>query len=480
MAINLLDLIKGQVGQEIISKIAGSLGETESNTTKVLDSAIPTLISGLMNQSSTSNGASTVFNLLGEQKNDGKIFSNILSLISNDKSTLLSTGTKLVSRIFGDKTNGIIDLLASFTGVKKETSSSIMAMAAPLVLDAIGQQKDKLDLDTNGITSLLMNQKDYIKNYLPVGINSALGISSLDAVVETAKDNISKTVSNTVSHTTSTVKNIARDTRQTVNNTYENTTENSGGIMRWLLPLLLLLLLLGLLAMLVNKCNKGNGGTTGGQVTDTTATHSNSHGHKHTAGDGHNHGTDSATHANTNNNAATNVPVTLPKATVDTVTGAVTYDLGTIMTKKLPNGTEIKYPTNGSEAALINFIEKGNIDTVDKSKGWINLYDVQFVKGTEYRKGAAEQIANIVNVLKAYPNVQIKLGGYTDNTGAIEANNKISQQRADKVKAEMDKSGVSKQITKAEGYGPQHPVADNNTAEGRAQNRRVSIRVVGK
>jgi outer membrane protein OmpA-like peptidoglycan-associated protein len=70
------------------------------------------------------------------------------------------------------------------------------------------------------------------------------------------------------------------------------------------------------------------------------------------------------------------------------------------------------------------------------------------------------------------------MGGYTDATGSDEINRKISQKRAEKVAEDLNKLGVGSQVSESEGYGPEFPIADNNTPEGRAQNRRVSCRIV--
>ncbi len=83
-------------------------------------------------------------------------------------------------------------------------------------------------------------------------------------------------------------------------------------------------------------------------------------------------------------------------------------------------------------------------------------------------------------ILKAYPKVKIKLGGYTDNTGDAAANLQLSDQRAKNVMAELEKLGVDPSRLEAEGYGDEHPVADNNTEEGRQLNRRISLRVTAK
>jgi OOP family OmpA-OmpF porin len=67
------------------------------------------------------------------------------------------------------------------------------------------------------------------------------------------------------------------------------------------------------------------------------------------------------------------------------------------------------------------------------------------------------------------------VGGYTDNVGSAEQNQKLSQKRADNVMAQLESKGISANRLTAAGWGEQSPVADNATAEGRARNRRVPV-----
>ena len=76
--------------------------------------------------------------------------------------------------------------------------------------------------------------------------------------------------------------------------------------------------------------------------------------------------------------------------------------------------------------------------------------------------------------------MNIKLGGYTDNTGKANDNLKLSDDRAQSVKKELAGFGIADSRLEAEGYGQEHPVASNDTEAGRAQNRRISIRVTKK
>jgi K(+)-stimulated pyrophosphate-energized sodium pump len=176
-------------------------------------------------------------------------------------------------------------------------------------------------------------------------------------------------------------------------------------------------------------------------------------------------------------------PITTGAASKLDAEGNYIYDLGQNTSFKLPSGQEIKVGELSSEFKLFSLLSNPEvlIDT-DKSKGWISLDRTYFVSGkSELTESSKEQVANIAAILKAYPNAKIKIGGYTDNTGAVDLNNKISTERASFVKEQLEKAGVPAGTIVAEGYGPEHPICPaNDTDECKAQNRRVDIRVTVK
>jgi len=89
-------------------------------------------------------------------------------------------------------------------------------------------------------------------------------------------------------------------------------------------------------------------------------------------------------------------------------------------------------------------------------------------------------VNNLASVLKAYPNSQVKLVGYTDNTGNLEANQTLSQNRADAVKSILVNQGISADRITTQGQGPNNPVASNDTEDGRLRNRRTELVVSSK
>ncbi|MDX1984877.1 MAG: OmpA family protein [Bryobacteraceae bacterium] len=152
--------------------------------------------------------------------------------------------------------------------------------------------------------------------------------------------------------------------------------------------------------------------------------------------------------------------------------------LGEFFKRRLPDGIELNIPRLGVENKLIDFIESPS--PADKTT-WFDFDRLLFdtAKST-LQPDSQDQLQSVAAILKAFPNVHIKLGGYTDNTGDPAANLKLSADRANHVMAELVRLGVDAGRLSAEGYGDQHPVGDNATEEGRARNRRISMRVTQK
>ena len=119
--------------------------------------------------------------------------------------------------------------------------------------------------------------------------------------------------------------------------------------------------------------------------------------------------------------------------------------------------------------------------TQETARGLIvNLSDVLFDTGKYTLKpDAREKLAKVSGILLAYPDLKVQVEGYTDNVGSEAYNQTLSQQRADSVRDYLVSQGVQGGNVTSTGYGLTNPVADNSTAAGRAQNRRVNLVVSG-
>ena len=149
------------------------------------------------------------------------------------------------------------------------------------------------------------------------------------------------------------------------------------------------------------------------------------------------------------------------------------------MKRKLPNGIELNIPEKGIESNLIKFIED-KTKRVDKTS-WFNFDRILFDTGKISLKPASqEQIKNISEILKAYPKVDMKIGGYTDNSGDSTSNLKLSADRANAVMNALVKNGINASRLLSSGYGDKFPSSPNNTEENRAKNRRIAVRITKK
>jgi len=120
--------------------------------------------------------------------------------------------------------------------------------------------------------------------------------------------------------------------------------------------------------------------------------------------------------------------------------------------------------------------------TRDSARGLIvSMSDVLFDTGQySLKPGAREKLAKVAGILIAYPGLNIAVGGYTDNVGGDEMNQKLSENRAGSVRDYLVAQGVATNSVGATGFGNSSPVASNDNASGRQENRRVELVVSGE
>jgi outer membrane protein OmpA-like peptidoglycan-associated protein len=122
------------------------------------------------------------------------------------------------------------------------------------------------------------------------------------------------------------------------------------------------------------------------------------------------------------------------------------------------------------------------LQTTETARGLvINLSDVLFDTGKYTLKPNTQvSLAKVATILELYPGLKVQVEGYTDSVGAPALNQKLSENRADAVKNFLVQNGVPQDNATAMGYGATDFVADNTTAAGKAQNRRVELIVSGE
>jgi OmpA-OmpF porin, OOP family len=118
--------------------------------------------------------------------------------------------------------------------------------------------------------------------------------------------------------------------------------------------------------------------------------------------------------------------------------------------------------------------------TLDSSKA-LTFDNVNFAVGkADLTESSKFQLADLAKLMKAYPKVNIKIEGHTDNMGEVEKNLRISRERAEAVKTYLTENGIEANRIATAGFGMSKPIADNGTPEGKAKNRRIEAFVVKK
>lgn len=133
-------------------------------------------------------------------------------------------------------------------------------------------------------------------------------------------------------------------------------------------------------------------------------------------------------------------------------------------------------------AAAAAAIENASVETITDANN-LKAVKVTFDSGVlfatnkyDLNAAARQDLAAFAQVLKTYADTDVAIFGHTDSTGSDAINNPLSVNRANAVASYLMSLGVSaSQIKSVEGYGSTAPVADNSTAEGRQQNRRVEV-----
>ncbi|RKS97649.1 OmpA family protein [Chryseobacterium defluvii] len=432
MSLNVIDLIKGQLGPALVSQAASQLGESESGISKAIGGLLPAVVGGLANNSDNP----AVLDAITNASSSG-ILGNLLGGSANNNSWISS----LLSLIFGDKVNGLVNTIASYAGISNNSSSSLLNLVTGATLGSIGKYASDNNLGQSGISSLLGDQKGIISTLLPAGLSLAslnLGDWAKGYKFDNDDDKIKVT-----SHEEPKIE-VTRSTTPT--GTYPDRNNNDGGggsIWKWLLPLLLLL---AAGYFLWKQCNKKDTTTTT-TTTDSTAVSS-----------------DTAAVSSTDTAATT------------TTTAKVDENIDL-------NGVALKGYKGGMEDRMITFLKsdsyKNAADDNALKDTWYDFDHVNFKMGssTELEAGSQGQLDNLVAILKAFPDAKIKIGGYTDKTGNEASNVKLSQARADFIKAALTKAGVGSQVLGAEGYGSKFATVDAKASDAeRAVDRKMAVR----
>lgn len=148
-----------------------------------------------------------------------------------------------------------------------------------------------------------------------------------------------------------------------------------------------------------------------------------------------------------------------------------------------PRGCELDGDADGVVDSQDHCLETPAETAVDVNgcelQAIIVLKGVTFATASEELIGDSRRVLNeVVNTLRRNPELKLEIAGHTDNRGKRAYNVHLSQQRADSVRNYLTAQGISGTRLEAKGYGPADAIADNDTENGRAINRRVELHII--
>jgi outer membrane protein OmpA-like peptidoglycan-associated protein len=403
-----MEAVKGYLTPDTVRSASSLVGESESSTQKTLNGAVPSILSGLTNMVSSREGINNLGGLIRDG-GFGSAVDNIGSLFSGGSTTssMLGSGQQLLGKIFPGKASSVSDLLARSGGVSSSSATSLLSLAAPLIMGVLGKRAAAQSLDANGLAVSLLNEKSDIAAAAPSGLSQIL--TGGPTLVSRTRD----TATQAPRYDTTDVRDVRREPY--VDRSHTEPTRSRLG--RWL-PLLLIAL--GALALLMFLRPR------------------------------------------------------TPRAGVPDLTSQATNALAKLT---LPGGFNISVPTGSINYNLAQFLA----DNTQAAPRTFVFDHMGFAAGsTQLTPGSEQTVNNLAQVLKAYPNAQIQLSGHTDNTGSADANQSLSLNRADAIKAMLVGQGISAQRISTQGFGQDRPVASNDTQEGRARNSRIELTVTAK
>jgi OmpA-OmpF porin, OOP family len=198
MSLNLLDLMKGHLNDDVMGAASSFLGENAGATKSAMGAILPSLLGGMASQASTTSGASGLMNMLSSGGHDGSILDNLGGLLGGGSATqgLMDSGSGILSSLLGNKMGTIASWIAQFAGIKSGSATSLMSMAAPMLMGLVGKSLGG-NSSASGLASLLMSQSGFIKNALPAGLGNVLGFAGLGDNVSGAAKQVVNNVEET-------------------------------------------------------------------------------------------------------------------------------------------------------------------------------------------------------------------------------------------------------------------------------------------
>ena len=433
-------MLNGQVSGPLANQVASFLGEDESSVTSALGAIFPSVLGSLIGGAKEESSASGIMDMIrgldmGTLGNIGDLFGGGASSVNE----LLNSGGGILNTLLGDKMGGMVDMISKVSGLGSGSTSSLMKMATPFLMGIIGKQV--AGKGVGGLMDLLVDQKDHVAKAMPSGMGSLLGLGFADmggkadkamSAVSGAVDNVADAAKAGVDGAT----NLAGNARRAESGSGSATL----GWIKWALPILAIL---GIGFWLMSKGGADKIPSSVGDAVEVS--------------------TDAA-------ESAAEAVGDIANA-ADEMTSEVAAVFSKVDEAAMAAMDKVLFVAGSAGAQMKNYISGGF-----NGNSNFTFRNLNFTTGSA-ELGNGEEVDNLASILRAYPEVNVTINGYTDNSGDATANQALSEARAASVMGRLVAQGIDINRIKSVGHGDDNPIADNGTAEGRTTNRRIEITI---
>ena len=233
-----MNMVKGAVSDQIMGQIGGMLGiPDQKKTSSVFNTAIGSILGGMMQKSSSQEGAKQVFDMASNA--DTGIMDKLGDLLGgggDDLAAVQKSGGGMLEGLLGAGQSGMIQTIAKAVGLDGSIIGKLLTLAAPMLMGVVGKHIKSAGLDALGLSSLLGEQKQHLSASMPSSLTENLGFGNL---LSGAGD-LGKSGLNAASSVASSATNAVGNASQAAAGAANDAAQKGGGLLKMLLPLAIL------------------------------------------------------------------------------------------------------------------------------------------------------------------------------------------------------------------------------------------------
>ena len=231
---NIMDMVKKSISDQVMGKIGGMIGMSDPKKTEsTFDTAIGSILGGMMKKSSSPEGAKQVYDIASNA--DPSIMDRLGDILGGggeQVEAVQKTGGGMLDGLLGGSQNSMIQSIAKALGLDKSIIGKLLMFAAPMLMGVIGKHIKSAGMDAVGLTGLLSQQKPHVNAALPSGLTQDLGFGNLFS----GAGDLGNSAVNATRGATASATNAASSAA----NATGDAAKTGGGLLSILLPLIIL------------------------------------------------------------------------------------------------------------------------------------------------------------------------------------------------------------------------------------------------